>query len=28
VFKELVIDENPVSIDPRKGREVFMIGRK
>ena len=28
VFKELVIDENPISIDPRKGREVFMIGRK
>ena len=28
VFKELVVDENPISIEPRKGREVFVIGRK
>ena len=28
IFKELIIDEEPASIDPRKGREVFLIGRK
>ncbi|HCE85827.1 MAG TPA: SAM-dependent methyltransferase, partial [Bacteroidetes bacterium] len=28
VFEELVVDENPISIEPRKGREVFVIGRK
>ena len=28
VFKEIVIDEEPASIEPRKGREVFVIGRK
>lgn len=28
VFKEIVIDEEPASIKPRKGREVFMLGRK
>ena len=28
VFKELIIDENPISIEPRKGREVFVIGRR
>ena len=25
VFKEIVIDEEPASIEPRKGREVFVI---
>ena len=28
IFKELVIDEEPASLDPRRGREVFVIGRK
>ena len=28
IFKELIIEEEPASIEPRKGREVFMIGRK